>query len=98
MFALDYKGNHYLDISFEKLQWWRDLEDRIMPTTSVLEATLDLLNTLDGIDVDTTLKPIDSTSSTVKVRSQVRFFRSRKSVVKAFMTSAGGLKKRVHDR
>ena len=64
-----------------------------LPTTSILEAALDLLDTLDMLDVIATA---NIPGKTANVRSQVRFFRSRKSVVKALMTSASGLKKRIH--
>ena len=98
LFALDYKGNHYLDVSFEKLQWWSDLEDRVIPVASILEATLDLLNTLDEIDVR--MQPAQSSLPAMRNaatrRFQTRFFKSRQGIVKALMTSATGLKKRMH--
>ena len=67
-----------------------------MPSTSILEATLDLLDTLDELDVDSITTHHATPSRGIDSRSQIRFFKSRKGVVKAFMTSASGLKKRIH--
>ena len=65
-----------------------------MPTTSILEATIGLLDALDQLDVD--LTPTEPSKGESKGQSRIRFFKSRKSVVKALTISASGLKNRIH--
>ena len=97
LFALDYKEEHYRDISFEKLQWWRDLEDRIIPCATILEATL---VTLDAFDRAQKLTQSDDNRlhQGINAAPDVKFsyFRSRKALVEALRLSASGLRQRIH--
>jgi hypothetical protein len=68
-----------------------------MPTTTILEATISLLDTLDRLNRDIAVRQDDSSRAGPNSgRSQVNFFQSRKSVVKMLLTSARGLKSRIH--
>jgi hypothetical protein len=85
------EDEEYLDISFNKLQSWRDLEDRIMPLASIFQALSDLLDVLEVID-----EKFRANLSGNQLPLQTNFFRSRKGAVKALMTSARGLQHRIH--
>jgi len=86
LFALDMSTDHFRDISFEKLQWWRDLEDRIMPLTSILQASADVLDVLESVQ------------ATMPQASEIQAlsFASRKGLLTALRTSGIGLQKRIH--
>lgn len=78
-----------------------------MPTNSILEAQMGVLEVLDALDVQCTST---NTNTNTDVAQQVngvavpvagmlrrqRYFRSRKALVKAYMLSAGGLRHRIH--
>lgn len=85
------EDEEYLDISFNKLQSWRDLEDRIMPLASIFQALSDLLDVLEVID-----NKFCANLNGNQLPLQTNFFRSRKGAVKALMTSARGLQHRIH--
>jgi hypothetical protein len=100
LFVANIDAEEYLDISFKKLQTWRDLEDRVMPLASMFQAQLDLLDILQ--EIDNRFAEAASTSTTtapdgrevLSVKS--KFFHSRKGPVKALMASSTGLQKRIH--
>jgi hypothetical protein len=94
LFAADIGANNSLDISFERLQYWRDLEDRVMPLSSMLRAKLGLLDALEQMSAKFAAETANSQNEHGFV--QTNFFRARKSSVEALMASAIGLQKRIH--
>jgi Mg2+ and Co2+ transporter CorA len=100
LFVANIDGEEYVDISFKKLQLWRDLEDRIMPLTSMFQVLLDLLETLEKVDqrfaARSRTDELNMSSDSSASKGKTDFFRSRKGAVKALMASASGLQKRIH--
>ena len=97
LFALDYKEDHYRDISFGKLQWWRDLEDQVLPCTSILEATLVSLDVFDRAERMIQHDGHHAQQSSDAVSSaRPSYFRSRKALVEALRLSALSLQQRIH--
>lgn len=96
MFTADIlEGNHYLDISFEKLQSWRELEDQVIPLPSIFQATQDLLQKLEKM----ALRFVQRSNAGMLLEDgqlQVNFFSSRRSITQALVASATGLQKRIH--
>jgi hypothetical protein len=89
------EGNNYLDISFEKLQSWRDLEDQVIPLTSIFQATQDLLQELEKMAIRF-VERTDRRVTQANGQVQINFFSSRRSITQALMASATGLQKRIH--
>lgn len=87
-----------LDVRFEKMQWWRDLEDHIMPLESIFAANLKVLEALEL--VDNILRTASSgnayNQTDVTPMLPLNLFASRQNHVRSHMASAAGLQKRMH--
>jgi hypothetical protein len=90
--------NLKLEVSFDRLQWWRDLEDRILPLETVLAAQVKLLEALQVID--NRHIPLSSTKNSKQLVTPAifpqNFFKSRQTAIGELSCSAAILQKRIH--
>jgi hypothetical protein len=70
-----------------------------MPSTSILEGTMSVLDSLNALEAEYDLSPGDMgqiTGEQIARNGRKRHFQSRKSIVMQYVASAAGLKSRVH--
>ncbi|KAJ9615175.1 hypothetical protein H2200_001249 [Cladophialophora chaetospira] len=90
-----------LDVRFDRMQFWRDLEDRLAPLEPLFLALLSQLEVLQRCD--TFLTHANQTGGVAGAEERslkalpAEYFRSRMNLVKGLMTSAQGLQKRIHN-
>jgi hypothetical protein len=90
-----------IDVRFDRMQFWRDFEDRLVPLEAHFSCLLSQLEMLQRCD--TFLTHANQTGGTRDTEERslktipAQYFASRVAAVKALMASAHTLSKRVHN-